>query len=85
MLSKISPLQDDEEDVSYDLELAFKNIPTKEIINYIMVPINSTVIGRTQNYLGHRPKFRNAINEIQSMVIFIVQKDHHQTLTKKSL
>ena len=27
----------------------------------------------------------NAINEIQSMVIFIVQKEYHQTLTKKSL
>ena len=30
-------------------------------------------------------KFQNAINEIQSTVIFIVQKEYHQTLTKKSL
>ena len=31
------------------------------------------------------PKLQNTINEIQSMVIFIVQKEYHQTLTKKSL
>ena len=30
-------------------------------------------------------KTPNAINEIQSMVIFIVQKEYHQALTKKSL
>ena len=30
------------------------------------------------------PKFQNAINEIQSMVIFIFKKERHQTLTKKS-
>ena len=39
--------------------------------------------GKTQNYLHHGPsKLQNAINEIQSMVIFIVQKEY-QTLTKK--
>ena len=38
-----------------------------------MALINSTFIGKTQNYLHHRPpKLQNAINEIQSMVIFIV-------------
>ena len=31
------------------------------------------------------PKFQNAINEIESMMIFIVQKEYLQTLTKKSL
>ena len=40
-----------------------------------MVPINSTFIGKTHNYFHHGPpKLQNAINEIQSMVIFIVQK-----------
>ena len=44
------------------------------------------VYGKTQNYLQHGPpKLQNAINKIQSMVIFIVQKEYHQTLTKKSL
>ena len=31
------------------------------------------------------PKLQNAINKIQSMMIFIVQKEYHQTLTKKFL
>ena len=44
------------------------------------------VYGKTQNYLQHGPpKLQNAINKIQSMVIFIVQKEYYQTLTKKSL
>ena len=30
MLSSIPPLQDDEEDVSYDVESLFTNIPTQE-------------------------------------------------------
>ena len=51
-----------------------------------MVPINSTFIGKTQNYLLHGPpKLQNAMNEIQSMVIFIIQKEYHQNLTRKSL
>ena len=51
----------------------------------INVSVNSTFIGKTQNYFQHGPpKLQNAINGIQSMVIFIVQKEHHQTLTKKS-
>ena len=35
MLSSILPLQDDEEDVSYDAESLFTNIPIKETISYI--------------------------------------------------
>ena len=35
MLSSIPPLQDDEEDVSYDVESLFTNTPTQETINYI--------------------------------------------------
>ena len=35
MLSSIPPLQDDEEDVSYDVQSLFINIPIKETINYI--------------------------------------------------
>ena len=51
-----------------------------------MVLINSTFIEKTQNYIHHGPpKLQNAINEIQSTVIFIVQKEYHQILTKKSL
>ena len=34
MLSSIPPLQNDEEDVSYDLETIFTNIPIEETINY---------------------------------------------------
>ena len=36
MLSSIPPLQDDEEDVSYDVEPLFINIPIQETINYII-------------------------------------------------
>ena len=51
-----------------------------------LLPKNSTFIGKTQNWLHHGPaKLQNAINEIQWMVIFIVQKEYHQTLTKQSL
>ena len=51
-----------------------------------MVPINSTFIGKTQNYLHHGPpKLQDAIIEIQSMVSFIVQKEYHQTLTNYPL
>ena len=35
MLSSIPPLQDDEKDVSYDVESLFTNIPIEETINYI--------------------------------------------------
>ena len=34
MLSSIPPLQDDEEDVSYDVESLFTNILIQEIMNY---------------------------------------------------
>ena len=36
MLSSVPPLQDDEEDVSYDVESLFINIPIQETINYII-------------------------------------------------
>ena len=36
MLSSIPPLQDDEEDVSYDVESLFTNILIEETINYII-------------------------------------------------
>ena len=39
MLSSIPPLQDDEEDVSYDAESLFTNIPIQETINYIIEQI----------------------------------------------
>ena len=35
MLSSVPLLQDDEEDVSFDVELLFTNIPIEETINYI--------------------------------------------------
>ena len=45
-----------------------------------MVPINSTIIGKTSTKFNHGPrKLQNAINKIQSMVIFTVQKEYHQT------
>ena len=51
-----------------------------------MIPINVPFIGKTQNYLHHGPpKLQNAINEIQSMVIFMIQNEYHQTLAKISL
>ena len=51
-----------------------------------MIPINVPFIGKTQNYLHHGlPKLQNAINKIQSMVIFMIQNEYHQTLAKISL
>ena len=42
-----------------------------------MVPINSTFIGKTQNYLHHGPpKLQNAVNEIQSMVSSLFKADY---------
>ena len=55
ILISIQPLQDDEEDVSYDVGSLFTNIPIKETINYItehiyvhkkLTPICSNVIFR---------------------------------------
>ena len=55
MLSSIPPLQDDEEDVSYDVESLFTNIPIQETINYIieqiyvhkkLTPVSSKLIFR---------------------------------------
>ena len=41
---------------------------------------------KTQNYLHHGPpNFQNVLNEIQSMVVSIAQKEYHQNLMKKSL
>ena len=34
MLSSLPPLQDEKEDVSYDVESLFTNIPNEETINY---------------------------------------------------
>ena len=39
MVSSISPLQDDEEDVSYDVDSLFTNILIQETINYIIEQI----------------------------------------------
>ena len=51
-----------------------------------MDSINSTFTGKGQNYHHHGPtKLQNATNKIQSMTIFIFQKEFHQTLTKKSI
>ena len=51
-----------------------------------IVPINSMFIRKVQNYYPYGPqKLRKAINELQSMAIFIVQKKFRQNLTKKSL
>ena len=36
MLSSIPPLQDDEEDVSYDVGSLLTNLPIQETINYII-------------------------------------------------
>ena len=56
MLSSIPPLQDDEEDVSYDVESLFINIPIEEAIKYSteqiyvhkkLMPICSKLIFRT--------------------------------------
>ena len=40
MLSSIPPLQDDEENASYDVESSFTNILIEETINYIIVQIH---------------------------------------------
>ena len=45
------------------------------MLTNINVPINSLFIGKTQNYLHHGPPdLKNAISEIQSMLILINQK-----------
>ena len=45
------------------------------MLTNVNVPINSLLIGKTQNYLHHGPPdLKNAISEIQSMVILINQK-----------
>ena len=49
-----------------------------------MVPINSKFIRKNTKLASPwTSKTPNAINEIRSMVVFIVQKECHQTLTKK--
>ena len=57
MLSSIPPLQGDEEDVSYDAESLFTNIPIEETVSYIieqiyvhknLTPICSKLIFRRQ-------------------------------------
>ena len=40
MLSSVPSLQDDEEDISYDVESLFTNIPMEETINYITEQIH---------------------------------------------
>ena len=37
MVPSIPPLQDDEEDVSYDVDSLFTNILIQETINYIII------------------------------------------------
>ena len=41
MLSNLPPLPDDEEDVSYDVESLFTNIPIKDTIEYITEQIHA--------------------------------------------
>ena len=49
-----------------------------------MVLINSTFVRKTQIYLHHGPpKLQNATNEIQSVVIFIIQKEYHQNFDEE--
>ena len=68
-----------------NIKLPIELNPSKFLTTSVVL-INSTFTGKTQNYLHHGPpKLQNAINEIKSMVIFIVQKQYHQALTKKSL
>ena len=39
MLSSTPPLEDNEEDVQYDVESLFRNIPKQETISYIIEQI----------------------------------------------
>ena len=49
-----------------------------------MVLINSTFVRKTQIYLHHGPpKLQNATSEIQSVVIFIIQKEYHQNFDEE--
>ena len=48
--------------------------------------LNTKLTGKVQNYHHYEPlKLQTVISKIQLMAIFIVQKEFHQTLTKKSL
>ena len=66
-----------------NIKLTIEVNPTKSLdtkITNINGIYKFNVYGKTQNYLHHGPpKLQNAINEIQSMVISIVQKEYHQT------
>ena len=62
-----------------NLQFLGTNLTTK-------VPINLKFIRKVQHYVHHgTPKLQSAINKLQSIAIFIVQKEYHQTLMKKSL
>ena len=48
-----------------------------------MVSINSNFARKVQNYSQHSPpKLQNAINEIQSITTFIIQKEFHRTFSR---
>ena len=51
-----------------------------------MVSINSTFTRKVQGYHDHGPPtLQNAVNGIQTIAIFIIQKEFYQTLMKEFL
>ena len=60
--------------------------PSKFLDTKLTNIYHQRLLKKTQKYLNHGPpKLQNAVNEIQSVVIFVFQKEYHQYLTKKSL
>ena len=75
------------------LSVIFSDIYVVKMENDVVKPYKPIFYRRFVDDIHNRRKLGdnvlfdrlNAINEIQSMVIFIVQKEYHQTLTKKFL
>ena len=72
-----------------NIKLTIEVNPSK-FLDTKLTNINGTykfnVYRKAQSYLHYGPaKLQNTMNKIQSMVIFIVQKEYHQTLSNKFL
>ena len=67
MLSSIPPLQDDEEDVSYDVESLFINISIEETINYINDQI---YVHKNSTAICSRPIFRRLLIKLATEPAF---------------
>ena len=68
MLSSIPLLQNDEKDVSYNVESLFTNIPIEETINYVIETINYVI--ETINYVIDQNYVHEKLTPICLKLIF---------------